>query len=254
MAEQKESSVLFSLKELMNLEEDRIRQEEAERQRVVQAEQSARADQERRTRDAEEARIRQEDERRRAEESRQREETARLEAIRHAEVERARLDAENAARMESMRRHQEHERQLTAIKESKGKKQAVFIAVAAAVFLVVGGIGGGYAFYQKSQSADAERARHEKEIGEQRAQVEKLQRELSDQSQAVSQLEDAVKNAKDEAAKQDAQKALIAAQQRQAATRQALGRVNTTSTPASKPINKPACNCQPGDPLCSCIQ
>ena len=32
MAEQKESSVLFSLKELMSLEEDRIRQEEDERQ------------------------------------------------------------------------------------------------------------------------------------------------------------------------------------------------------------------------------
>ena len=30
MAEQKESSVLFSLKELMNLEEDRIRQEDEE--------------------------------------------------------------------------------------------------------------------------------------------------------------------------------------------------------------------------------
>jgi predicted phage gp36 major capsid-like protein len=32
MAEQKESSVLFSLKELMNLEEDRIRAEEAEKE------------------------------------------------------------------------------------------------------------------------------------------------------------------------------------------------------------------------------
>jgi molecular chaperone GrpE len=42
MAEQKESSVLFSLKELMSLEEDRIRQEEAERQRAQQAELQAR--------------------------------------------------------------------------------------------------------------------------------------------------------------------------------------------------------------------
>jgi hypothetical protein len=32
MAEQKESSVLFSLKELMNLEEDRIKEEEAEKE------------------------------------------------------------------------------------------------------------------------------------------------------------------------------------------------------------------------------
>ena len=37
MAEQKESSVLFSLKELMSLEEDRIRTEEAERTAQAQA-------------------------------------------------------------------------------------------------------------------------------------------------------------------------------------------------------------------------
>ena len=35
MAEQKESSVLFSLKELMNLEEDRIKQEEADKDKRV---------------------------------------------------------------------------------------------------------------------------------------------------------------------------------------------------------------------------
>ena len=38
MAEQKESSVLFSLKELMNLEEDRIRDEEAEKAKRAKAE------------------------------------------------------------------------------------------------------------------------------------------------------------------------------------------------------------------------
>ena len=43
MAEQKESSVLFSLKELMSLEEDRIRQEEDEKRRKAEAELSAKA-------------------------------------------------------------------------------------------------------------------------------------------------------------------------------------------------------------------
>ena len=42
MAEQKESSVLFSLKELMNLEEDRIREEEADKARRAKVEQEAR--------------------------------------------------------------------------------------------------------------------------------------------------------------------------------------------------------------------
>ena len=45
MAEQKESSVLFSLKELMNLEENRIKEEEQEKDR------RARADAERKARE-----------------------------------------------------------------------------------------------------------------------------------------------------------------------------------------------------------
>ena len=53
MAEQKESSVLFSLKELMSLEEDRIKQEEDDRKRKEQAEQQARLDAERRAREEE---------------------------------------------------------------------------------------------------------------------------------------------------------------------------------------------------------
>ena len=42
MADQKESSVLFSLKELMGLEEDRIREEEADKTRRAKAELDAR--------------------------------------------------------------------------------------------------------------------------------------------------------------------------------------------------------------------
>ena len=57
MAEQKESSVLFSLKELMNLEEDRIRQEESARKAKQEAELQARLDAERRQREEEEARL-----------------------------------------------------------------------------------------------------------------------------------------------------------------------------------------------------
>lgn len=55
MAEQKESSVLFSLKELMSLEEDRIRQEDNDKKRKEEAEMQARLDAERRARDAESA-------------------------------------------------------------------------------------------------------------------------------------------------------------------------------------------------------
>ena len=82
MSEQKESSVLFSLKELMNLEEDRIKTEETSKAEQARQAEQARLDAERAAREAEEARIHAENEKRRLEESRQREETARLEAIR----------------------------------------------------------------------------------------------------------------------------------------------------------------------------
>ena len=68
MAEQKESSVLFSLKELMSLEEDRIKQEDDDKKRKEQAEVQARLDAERRAREAEEARLASDQERRRQEE------------------------------------------------------------------------------------------------------------------------------------------------------------------------------------------
>jgi colicin import membrane protein len=256
MAEQKESSVLFSLKELMSLEEDRLKQEDTDRQRAAQAEAQSRADQERRTRDEQEARMRAEEERRRTEEQRQREETARVEAIRHAEVERARLDAENAARLEAMKHHQEHERHLTAIKEKTGKKQVVMIAVGVAALLVVALVGGGFGIKALLDRNAAEASAHQRELAAKTEELGKLQRELNEQNAAVAQLEDAVKNAKDEASKEAAQKALQAAQQRQAETSKAIKTRGVPGGPAPiKPSTpRPACNCQPGDPLCSCIQ
>ena len=77
MPEQKESSVLFSLKELMNLEEDRIRQEESARKAKQDAEVQARLDAERRAREEEEGRMR-------AEELRQRADTAVLAGVERA--------------------------------------------------------------------------------------------------------------------------------------------------------------------------
>src|SRR5881394_4441040 len=74
MPEQKESSVLFSLKELMNLEEDRIKQEEADKDRRARQEADAKAAAERAARDAEERRIREEEEARRVEDLRRKEE------------------------------------------------------------------------------------------------------------------------------------------------------------------------------------
>jgi colicin import membrane protein len=253
MGENKDSSVLFSLKELMSLEEDRIRGEEDARQRAAQAELQSRQDAERRVREEEEARIRTEEERRRSEEQRQREEVARLDAIRHGEVEKARLDAENAARLDAMRAQQDHERQLTALKENTGKKRLAMIASGTGVILFLALVGGGLALKNQSDAADREKARHAQELAEQKAQVDKLSRELQEQSNNIASLEGAVQNAKDDAARKAAQIALNEAQKQRAATAQQL--TNVQRNPAHGGGNTPrtACTCQAGDPLCNCL-
>lgn len=255
MAEQKESSVLFSLKELMNLEEDRIRQEEDDKQRKADAEMQARLESERRAREAEEARIREEDQRRRAEEQRSREEQARLEAMRQAEVERARVEAENAARIQAMQAQQEHERQLTHIKESQGKKKATFIAMGVGAVALIGIIGGGVALKVQSDKQALADAQHKSELAEQQAKLDKAMRDLAEQNEAVKSLEGAVANAKTDAEKKAAEAALLAAKEEQ---KKKAGTVSSFKGPAGPGVSpgvKPAkpCNCQPGDPLCSCL-
>jgi len=255
MAEQKESSVLFSLKELMNLEEDRIRQEEDDKQKKADAEMQARLDSERRAREAEESRIREEDTRKRAEELRSREESARLEAMRQAEVERARVEAENAARIQAMQQQQEHERQLTVIKESQGKKKITYIAVGVGVVAFIGLIGGGIALKTQSDKQAVAEAAHKVEMAEYEAKLQKATKDLDAQNQAVKDLEGAVNNAKTDAEKKAAEAALLAAKEEQ---RKKAGQVTSFQKggpPAGGGVSKPAkpCNCQPGDPLCSCL-
>jgi colicin import membrane protein len=244
MSEQKESSVLFSLKELMNLEEDRIRKEDDDRRRKEEAELQAKMEAERRQRAEEEARMQAEEQRRRAEEQRAREEAARLEAIRHAEVEKARLDAENAARIEAMRHQQEHERQLEVVRSDKGKKRLTLIAGSAGFVLLVSLIGGGIVIKNQMDR----------------------QHQLESQLNALtSEKDDIEKKLRD--AKTDDERARLQAELEEANKRIADFKNNPAPTAAAPTVkrptggggggtktpDKPKCNCTPGDPLCSCL-
>jgi colicin import membrane protein len=255
MPEQKESSVLFSLKELMNLEEDRIKQEEQEKRRQEDAANNARMDAERRTREEEEARANAEESRRRADEQRVREDAARVEAIRQAEIERARLEAENAARIEQLKHQQEHERHITALTQDKHKKKLTFFAYGAAAFLVIALVGGGLIIKRQMDASAAEKAQHDAEMAEQKALTDKLNLQLAQQEDSVKKLSDAVQNAKDDKARRDAMDALALAQKQAAETRANLQRRPTGNTSTTTTTTKPSkpCACQVGDPLCSCI-
>jgi colicin import membrane protein len=250
MAEQKESSVLFSLKELMNLEEDRIKKEDDERKQREQSELQARMDAERRAREEEEAKMRAQDERRRTEEARAREEAARLEAIRHAEVEKARVDAENAGRIEAMKRQQDHEHALEVVRQDKHKKQ-LRLMVGGIVFVLLAVMVGGGIFIKgqldKSRQLEAQ-------LNSLNEDQDRLKRQLAsattDEERAKIQADLDAKNAEIENLRKNP------------------GTVPTTTVkkpvytgPAVTTPKKPQCHmldgtkvssCQPGDSLCTC--
>ena len=248
MSEQKESSVLFSLKELMNLEEDRIKTEEAERAAQAAAAERARVEAERQAREAEEARIRSEEERRRTDEQRSREEATRLDAIRTAEIEKARVEAEQRARLEAMAAQQQHERSLAAIHgdESKQKLRKTLIAVAVIVPLVAGiaGIMIYKDYQQKQMAQNAVVAEQQRQADENK----KLQAQLTEQQKKIDNLLADLSNAKDDATRAQLQKQLQEEQANQQKLRAGGGGPRPAGAGAG---DAPKKKCAPGDPLCS---
>ena len=252
MSEQKESSVLFSLKELMGLEEDRIRNEESEKASAVAAAEKAKADAERSARDAEQSRIRAEEERRRLDESRAREEAARYEAIRIAEVEKARVEAEQRARMEALAAQQQHERSLAALQHDQSKKKLRNMLIGGSIFVVLVGSGVGYAVVDNNRKAEAQKNALEAQAREAAENAKKLEQQQKEQQQKIDSLIAQLSSASDEATRLKLQQQLKAEQ----AKHEALAKPGAGGTGgAAKPNTptKPACKCTPGDPLCSCL-
>ncbi len=250
MSEQKESSVLFSLKELMSLEEDRIQQEEAQRKAEAAAAEQARVDAERRAREEEERRIREEEQARQAAEQRSREEAARLEAIRLAEVEKARVEAEQKARLEAMAAQQQHERALVALKEDKHKKKLRNTLIGGGVAVVLIGSLVGFFVYKNAQENQAALAAQQAEQARLAEEKKKLEAQMAENQKKVEGLLQQLASAKDEATRLALQKQLDEEKAKQDQLRRSHG---GGARPASGGGPKPACNCPPGDPLCSCL-
>ena len=250
MADNEESSVLFSLKELMNLEEDRIKTEEGDRVKAQEEAERARLDAERRAREAEEARIRGEEERRRQEEQRTREEQARLDAIRHAEVEKARAESEQRARMEEIARQQEHERQLTALKEDQGKKRLrnLLFGLAAVVVLAVGA--GGYIFWDTHQKQIVKDALVEADKQKLRDEADAAKKKLAANEAQQKELESQLANAADPEEKKRLEAKIAELQGEQKKLGGPGGFRPGTGGGATPPPPTTKKACRKGDPLC----
>jgi membrane protein involved in colicin uptake len=145
MAAPQDTSVLFSLNQIMHAHESRLHEEQAAIARHEEAERKAREESQRRQTEELAARAREEAERKAREESQRRHEDARLEAMRLAAIERARIEAETQARIEMMQKAAEHERALEAMRADADKKRLertvmTGLIAAVAVFGVVAGV------------------------------------------------------------------------------------------------------------------
>ncbi len=245
MAEQKESSVLFSLKELMTLEEDRIKQEEEAKRQAEEAAARARAEAERRVREEEESRLRAEEDRRRAEESRVREEAARLEAIRHGEIEKARVEAENQARIQQLRHQQEHERELALVTHDKSKKRLVLIASGIGVTAVIGLVVAGVVISNSLKKAHD----LESQLTALQAQADENNKKMADLNEKLGKATSPEERAALEQELENAKKKQQELATQQASVKSGGGGVRPSTGGVSRTL--PKCKCAQGDPLCS---
>jgi hypothetical protein len=192
----KESSVLFSLRELMSLEAARLDEERAEAERKAE-EALASAQRARRAREeAEAARVR--DETRAREEARaerderdERDERARLAAIREAALERVRHEAAMALRAEAWRVEQTHEQALAARAQERAPVRLSCIAVGLfASFIVVIGLAMAATVHFRTEAAarDAAAAEQREAAIQLRSKLRAMEQTLQEQREALERL------------------------------------------------------------------
>jgi hypothetical protein len=164
----RENSVLFSLKELRRLEDERVKAEADARRVEEQAERRAKAEAEQRTREEEARRVREEEERRQRVESereaRQREDRLRLE------------EAERRARVEGelkLREQQSFEKQRRRHLQERRFGRSAWVAAAAGATLVLA-LAGGLAAWTSRQHM-AEKKALELELARQSEQAQAAQ-------------------------------------------------------------------------------
>jgi colicin import membrane protein len=251
MGEARDSSVLFSLNQLLGIEQERQREEEAQRAKKFADEEALRLATERSRREEEAQRVAAEEARRRADESRIREELARAEALRVGAVERARAEAEQKARMEALALTQEHERRLAGVVQDASKKRLERLLIGGALIAVVV-IGGGAGLYFGKIAPENQQRLAEQSalLAKKEAERDALSRDLARESDRVKKAEEDLLKAKDQAALAKATRALDDAKTAEAQAKERRGGAAGSAKP---PPKKAVCDCDPRDPACGCL-
>jgi colicin import membrane protein len=252
MAEMRESSVLFSLNQLMNLEQQRIREEEEAARKRAEAESIVRMEIERRKREEQQARLHAEENRRRAEEAQRREMEARLEAIRVAELEKVRIDAEQKVRIALLEQANEHERKLAALTQDEQKRRLKRILIYGGAFMAaLFATGGGVYFGHLKPEAErihklelADLAALDADMAKLKAEYEQAVAKAEKAAQSLAQAKDEVGRIKALEAADDAKKAADDAKKK-------FARGSGSTVKKDDPCDK--CS-DPHDPLCGCLK
>jgi colicin import membrane protein len=250
MAERQETSVMVSIQEILRDAQSREEQEKVEAEQRARAEEQRRLDEVRRRQEQEEARLRAEeaDRQRRAFEEQKRQ--AELQGLQEAAIQKARAEAESQARLAEMTARQEHERQLHALSQDEGKKRLRTMVIGIGALLFAVAVGGGV-LVKNTMDRAAAAEQHNRQ----------LQADIDKAAEEQRQLNFQLQNTKDPAkiAELEAQVAALKDRQSNLAQQQAnpgaaVQHPIAHPPPGPKPPGpKPACNCTPGDPLCSCL-
>lgn len=137
MAELRDSALLFSLKRLVNTEQERI-DNPAQQARVrAVAEIRARSQQQRLEREADRFRAIEAERRRICEETARHEETARMTAIRQSHLEQARVASQARARLAALEQQRVHERRLAEISQRTRRRWERVLLLASCSLTVI---------------------------------------------------------------------------------------------------------------------
>ena len=239
-----ESSVLFSLSELMDLESERLADEESARQAEVRAQERARHQEERRLRDAEAARLLRAEEERRQADLERREEAARFGAIAQAELERVRLTSQNELRLRLLAESQKDEQNLAFERESRAKKRLRQI-VAVSILLTTGAVLGGYLWANAAKrEAQAQLAQMEFEVAERRRSFDEQIGRMTEQMNRLDAL--------DASRREQMQREIDALRRQKDRSTKGTKTHETPRGPRQSPPTPPTeqPRCQEGDPMC----
>ena len=257
MAERQETSVMVSIQEILRDAQSREEQEKIEAEQRERAEEQRRVDEIRRKQDEETARLKAEEDERQRKTFEEQRRQAEIVALQEATVQRAKMEAESQARLAEMASRQEHERQLHALSQDKGKKRLQQIAIGLGVVFVLAIGVGGVLYKQANDKAEAiamqlRELQDEKDKADQEKAKLKVALDNTTDPQKIAeltqQLNDAQKRA-DDAAKQMSEKKSAGS-----------GGGGGGGGGGVKPRPNPGgggggggTKCQPGDPLCAGI-